>query len=315
MNIRIGLVTVFFLLATSLSAAGEPSFFISCGTGTGSVRELVYYHDDIMSELVWPLDSLSTITVGTVLPVGEKFSLAFSFETGWLLEQQYMTDSDYLNLPDDNRMTHFSHHTADLDYFYEINISLSRLFTTPFRGPRTGRRITISPHLELKWTSIAWTGKDGYTQYGESGGIYFPWHPDLEKNPLEGPVITWNLSRILFLAALSADIPVGNRFLITGKFAISPLVYIKATDSHLRTGVFYKDTITGGVYIEPMIRVACNVTKKQTVFLSGSWIWMSGSRGDTLSGLIGGPADNSYTDNAGMDMTRNVVSLGFSYSR
>lgn len=315
MTIRTGSILAFILLVIFPSAAREPVFFASCGSGTGSVRELVYSNDDIMSELVWPLDSLTTVTMGTALPVGRNFSIGISFETGMLLTRQYMTDSDYLNLPYDSRMTHFSRHTAELDYYHEFSVSLSRLFSTPLRGVRTGRRIGITPHLELRWTSMAWTGKDGYTQYGEIAGVYYPWNPFLVKNPLVGPVITWKLSRIMLLAAVSADVPLGDRFTVTGKLAATPLVYCKATDSHLRTGVFYKDTVLGGLYIEPNLRVACAITEKQTVFLSGSWIRMSGSRGDTLSGIIGGPVMYSYNDTAGMDMTRTVVSLGYRYTR
>lgn len=315
MTIRTVCITFFFLLFPFLCAAREPVFFVSCGTGTGSVRELVYFNDDILSELVWPLDSLSTFTAGTILPVGQNFSVGISFETGTLLTRQYMTDSDYLNLPDDSRMTHFSRHTADLDYYYEISISLARLFSTPLQGIRTSRRISLSPQLEFRWTSIAWTGKDGYTQYGEGGGVYFPWNPDLEKTPLEGPVITWKLSRIMLLAALCAEVPIGTRFTVTGKLSATPLVYCKATDNHLRTGIFYRDTVSGGFHIEPAIRVACAITKKHTVYLSGSWTWMSGARGDTLSGPIGGTPQNEHINNAGVDMTRTVVSLGFSYAR
>lgn len=315
MKIRTGIIPIFLLLVTLPSAAREPVFFASCGTGTGSVRELVYSDNDILSELVWPLDSLATVTAGTVLPAGKNLSIGISFETGMLLTRQYMTDSDYLNLPEDSRKTHFSRHSANLDYYHEFSVSLSRLFSTPLRGIRTGRRIGITPHLELRWTSMAWTGKDGYTQYGEIAGVYFPWNPFLPKNQLEGPVITWKLSRIMLLAAVSADIPLGNRFTVTGKIAATPLVYCNATDNHLRTGIFYKDTASGGFYIEPALRVACTVTDKHTVFLSGSWIWMSGSRGDTLSGPIGGSPQDKLNDNAGMDMTRAAVSLGFSYTR
>lgn len=310
MIIRTVLVPFIILLAPLLSAVEPPSCFFSLGTGSGTVHELVFFQDDILSELVWPLDSLTTITAGVSLPAGNAFVLSISAETGMLMTRQYMTDSDYMNLPGDSRKTHFSRHTADLDTYHEFSIALSRIFSVPVRGIRSRDFVTITPHLEFRWTSIAWTGRDGYKQYGESGGVYYPWDPDMEKIPFDGAVITWRVSRMMLLAALSASVPAGNRFHITGTISVTPLIYCTATDNHLLTNTRYKDTLVGGLFIEPTIRISCRITTKQTLFLSGSRVWMSDSRGDTLSGPIGSPPLYRNEDSAGMNMTRSVVQLG-----
>ena len=72
------------LILTPLLSAQEATFFVASSVSAGQVREIVYIQNDILSELVWPLDSLATVTLGGSIPFGYGFSLGVSLEVGKL---------------------------------------------------------------------------------------------------------------------------------------------------------------------------------------------------------------------------------------
>ena len=136
---------VFLFLPLLRPAAEEASWFVSSGIHSGEIRELVYEGDEILSELVWPLDSLLTVTLGGSLPLGGGVHLSASLEAGSLLMEQSMTDSDYLNLPERSEKTHFSRHPVDMKQYLEFRGALRRPVTTGLSGVCTNRKIRISP--------------------------------------------------------------------------------------------------------------------------------------------------------------------------
>lgn len=304
------------LLLPSLLTAQEAIFFVASGVSTGQVRELVYLQNDILSELVWPLDSLATVTIGASIPLIYGFSLGTSLEVGGLLTDQIITDSDWLNLPASKELTHYSQHTAMLNHYFEFRGSLERLFSTPLTGLGTYQHITVVPRIEFRFTSVAWKAKDGYAQYGtENGGSYDPWTSAIPKYSFSGDVLTYSQSRLLLAGSLSIKIPITTHFLLTTSFTGTPLIQCIGEDEHILTNTLYKDYMIGGYFLEPEIRIDYRPRKNRIVFLSCSWTVLCDLRGDTWSGSIGGTTYPSSPNGAGSDMSKLTFSLGYSLVR
>lgn len=304
-------VSVLFLISSVPLAAEEASWFVSSGIHSGEIRELVYEGDEILSELVWPLDSLATATLGGSLPLGRGFQLSASIETGSLLADQSMTDSDYLNLPARSEKTHYSRHPVDMRHYLEFRGALRRPFPTGLAGICTGRKIRINPGLEFRWSSVAWTGKDGYIQYGTWNGEFWnPWHSGLPKTETSGTVITWNWTRLILAASLAVDVPVGNRFLLSASILASPLIRAVGKDVHVLTGTVFRDTMYGGFFLEPALRAEYRLSSGCHFFAAGSWSFQADTRGDTRSGPVGGELVNTFEDGGGNDLHKMSFSLG-----
>ena len=311
MRIQFMALNIFLLLPLLRPAAEEASWFVSSGIHSGEIRELVYEGDEILSELVWPLDSLLTVTLGGSLPLGGGVHLSASLEAGSLLMDQSMTDSDYLNLPERSEKTHFSRHPVDMKQYLEFRGALRRPVTTGLSGVCTNRKIRISPGLEFRLSSAAWTGRDGYLQYGTwNGDFWNPWHSGLPKTETPGTVITWHWTRILLAASLSVDVPVGNRFLVSASILASPLIKADGNDMHVLTGTVFRDTMYGGVFLEPALRAEYRIASGYHLFAVGSWSYQADTRGDTRSGPVGGELATTFKGGGGNDMTLISFSLG-----
>jgi len=294
------------LLIVPLFLSAEPaSWFVAASMHSGEIRELVFTGDDILSELVWPLDSLTTGTLGGSFPLGGSFYLSASLEAGSLLTDQHMTDSDYLNLPASGEKTHFSRHPVDLHQYLEFRGMVLRRFTTVFKGIRTKRKICINPGIEFRLSTAAWTGMDGYIQYGAwNGESWNPWHPDLPKIEMDGKVITWNWTRILLAASLSVDVPVGTRFLLSASLLATPLLKAEGRDVHILTGTVFRDTMYGGFFLEPALRGEYQLASGYRFFAAGTWSLQMNTRGDT----------NTLEDGGGTDLHKISISVGLKRS-
>lgn len=304
------------LILTPLLSAQEATFFVASSVSAGQVREIVYIQNDILSELVWPLDSLATVTLGGSIPLGYGFSLGASLEVGKLLTDQIITDSDWLNLPQSQELTHYSQHTATLNHYFEFRGSIERLFTTPFTGPITYRHITVVPRLEFRFTSLAWTAKDGYIQYPpQFNAPYDPWTSARPQNFLSGTVLTYSQTRLMLAGSLSIKVPISNQFLISTSFSASPLIQCIGKDEHILTNTLYEDFMIGGYFLEPEIRIDFRPQQNRIVFLSCTWTILHDLRGDTWSGSIGATTSPFNPNGAGSEMNKLAFSLGYSLVR
>ncbi len=308
------LVTFFLLLPVRLSADGDgAAITVSSALSRGAVRELVYEGNSILSELVWPLDYAVSLGLDADVPLRSDFRLRASLCVGIPTRTGSMTDSDFMNLPSGDEQTHYSRHDACLLHSLGLGIALSRPWETGLSGPMTGRRVTVTPEIGARYSSRAWSARDGYLQYGaESGGVYEPWTPDLPRVPVSGTVITYRLTSFSLSAGVTVLVPVASRWAVSLAFSGGPILSATGLDEHLLRSLAFEDTLSGGWFIEPALGLSFETGKRSSIALVVSWEKTSDLRGDTRIYEDGVPGYATVPNGGGSDSS--VVSARIGYS-
>jgi len=312
---RFHLAFTAILLAFLASVTAEDLAFeysLSMGQLSGGAHELVYYSGDtILSELYWPLDGAIVFSASAraVFPGG--FALSLGIDSALSGDTGAMTDRDYLNLPTDGSLTHFSSHETNLDRLLGFSLCLSRRFSSPLHGLASPQRIVFEGALGIRITSTHWTASDGYTQYGPwTGEDWTPWRDNLPREDLSGEVITWEQELVSLFAMITVEVPLGRLFLLRGSILASPLNISHAKDHHLLTRMYFIDRMSGGLLLIPELTLVWIPAPRWEAFAAISWLTLSPLRGSTEirdeQGYIISGSDGS----SGTDMETTTIRMG-----
>ncbi len=326
-SLRPALAPLLLAMALALPAFGESSLgplTLAAGASVtalrGEARELVYYDDELLSELDWDMNPL--VLYGGELELswreGPRFFLsagaAFPGNTG------IMTDRDWLNLQQDGTdgLTHFSRSDADLLHAYSIRASAGWNFTFPKEnGPE--RRVIFTPSLSFRYMSWEWAGNDGYLQHADDPGsptvagspnTYQLWDPSVTKEYISGTAISYLQEYWLPELVLSLALPLSERFRFGPTLSVSPWVFCNGVDRHYYpvAGTDYEgsdqwktyyDQLSGGFLFEPGIAGSLRVTDRFTVKISASQLYIGDLRGDTYIQESGDSSVGKVTESSG----------------
>lgn len=295
---------------------GAIDMSVSASLLSGSVRELVFDRDEVLSELVWPVRQIMSLALGAGVSLGGGFRLSASLDAAIPGESGNMEDSDFMNIPASSVKTHYSRHDARLDYLVDVCFTLSREFETEIPSSRRSRPLTICPGIGLRFRTCAWSGSDGYTQYSliDGTGSYEGWSPDLPKDYLDGEVITYGQDYLLVFASLAANFPIGSAWTLTAAVSASPFVSCVGKDRHLLTFMNYEDRMSGGLFVEPALTVSWQTGGgglSNRFFVSGIWTLFSGLRGRSLTRNDEGDLLSVDQDTGGSDSSVFALRAGY----
>lgn len=310
---RVALAT-FIILAPSQASADEPpaALSVSSGLSRGVVRELVFEGDSILSELTWPMDNAVSLGLEADVPLRSSFRLRGSLTVGIPMRTGSMVDSDFMNLPDSGEQTHYSRHDALLRHAIAVSLNVSRPVTTGLSGPLTERKLVVTPEIGARYSSRAWSARDGYLQYGElSGSTYEPWTPELPRVPVSGTVITYRLTSLALSARVSLLVPVADRWVVSLNLAGGPILSATGLDEHILRALTFEDTLAGGWFIEPGVGVSCATGPRSALSLSVVWEKTGNLRGDTEIREEGVPGSSTVPNGGGSDSSVVTARLGY----
>jgi len=120
--------------------------------------------------------------------------------------------------------------------------------------------------------------------YGENGsGIYALYNPP--GYSFSGKVI--NYSQEWFFVAPGVSVGYGYNGNLSAEisFMITPLVSCLDLDEHIQRNIQFRDTMTGGIMIEPGLRLFLAVSKWLGISFDISWRYIGGTRGPTYMRL------------------------------
>ncbi len=314
-------VALMALISTAAIASekGGVDLSVSSFLLSGSTQELVFIDGDLLSELIWPMETVPGFGLEAGRALGGGYRISVSLDAAVPVDSGSMEDSDFMNIPENNDKTHYSRHDARLEHLVDIGIALSRELHTDIQGPGTRRRLTLSPGLGVRIRSCAWSASDGYTQYSLVGGTgeYEGWEKNLPKDYLSGKVITYRQDYLLAFASLAANLPIGSAWAVSAEVKASPFIACTAKDQHLLTGFTFRDGMSGGLFFEPTLTISRQsgagdgTEAGHRFFLAGSWTRFAGLRGDTTTRTLGGELVGRDEDSCGTESGVFSVRAGY----
>jgi outer membrane protease len=321
----------FFALA--LLAAPKPAFAgpvkVSTTTGFGALYGSAYeyvYNQYLSSnyensELYWPLHPLLYARAGLSTDFGNGLSASLGVKQGFSTKAGTMTDSDFLN--GDGVKTHYSESDGYAERATIVDASVA------FRVLRRGG-FSLLALGEFSYADFKWSARDGYYQYpGNAGqdytfgagglqspGTWEPWSAGETKTPLYGTGIIYEASYIGVSLGLRGEYAL-DRFSIGADFAVSPILNCYTTDNHLLRQIDFTSTLSGGVALEPRLRLAYALSQRAGLELGLSYRASWGLKGDlssTDTGTSGNPGLPGSTTAGPASTTTFKSGSGASYS-
>jgi outer membrane protease len=269
---------------------------VSTGAGVllGRVKEIVYRDsegDDYLSTLLWDVKPM--VYLGSALSFSRTDPLAalgvgadLSVKFGLPLKSGSIEDRDWMNSNPDV-LTHYSTHAAFLrgGGAFPILLDFSGEITFPVAS-----RFVIKSLLSFSFMRFSWEGRDGYKKYMSDFWI-----------PMDTPGtgITYDQNWFIFSPGLGVFWPFHRSLSVDFSFFISPLIYVKALDTHVYTQVQYFDKMHWGLYMEPSLELTFSPTAALSLVLHGTWRSVTGARGDTSAARIGSNSSAKTADRAG----------------
>ena len=313
-----GFLFALFPALAFASGTGGVDLSVSTSLLSGSTRELVYADDEVLSELVWPVEGIASLALGAGVSLGGGFRLSASLDAAIPGKSGSMEDSDFMNIPASDIKTHYSRHDTRLDYLVDVSLALSREFDTGLKGLGSPYSLTLIPGIGIRYRACSWSGSDGYTQYSfvDGTGAYEGWSESLPKDYLSGKVIDYSQRYILAFASLAANLPIGSAWSLTAAVSASPFISCVGEDRHFLTFTNYEDRMRGGIFVEPSLTVSWQTvrdTRESRLFISGIWTRFSGLRGKTLTRTNDGDLLSVDKDTGGSDSSVFAVRAGYSF--
>jgi outer membrane protease len=309
-------VSIFIVPAAIFSvpaflAGYTPSLEFNTGILYGHAEELVYAPDGRrISRLDWDMKPL--FYSGAVLDFSrtdplEKSGLfvSLSLKFGIPAVTGVMEDRDW---NDQGLFTDFSRH----DNHTEGALLFDGLagLSLPFRS-----LVAFNIYVAFSWMRFNWSGQDGYGQYLQRVG-YNPAIPlhSLPEEPYTGTVITYTQDWLLFSPGVSVLLPLSPLLSLKLSFQGSPFVYCAARDSHITTGMEYRDYILWGLYLEPGAELNFTFYRRCSLSLSVSYRMLDGNRGTTWERPAGQGQSASFVERAGQSGAAvHVLNAGLSF--
>ena len=293
---------------------------LSTGVLSGTAREYVYENGYRISELDWPVDSVSAFSAHATLVWGGKLELSSEATFALTRGNGSMTDSDYLNMPTDTAKTHYSRHDATLDAARILSADLGWHFELPVQGPYSKENVRFTPSIGLRFLHYEWTASNGYIQYGSqnSDGTYTAWNENLPKVRLYGNVITYKQEYLFPNLRMALRIPVGDRFSAEFGIRSCPFVWATGTDHHILRSLWFYDIMQAGQYVEPDASVNFRITRHTSCIAHVRWTSIDGLRGSTYQKTDSSSSYTTYSESdgngGGAAFSELAVELGLSFT-
>ena len=235
---------LFMLISFNSFSDNKLSIDVNYANLNGTANEIVYWSsssDKKLSELIWNLDNVNLIGVGTTYNINENGSINFDFYMNADTGKSDMTDYDWTNYNSSN-WTHWSNSPTDITKVYKLDLNFKYISSV-----RENLDFFIMAGYKLdiyKWVAI---GGD-YIYPSESGSLQ------------DIPVISYNQYFNVPYVGLGAVLNMSN-FSFTGKLIYSGAVIAKDEDTHHLRDLYFEEYFEGGKMLGLILRGEYNFTE------------------------------------------------------
>ena len=312
------LVSILFIFISPLQAqntvlnTGSGNVFsvgILGGFMYGDATEIVYQanppinDNPYFSKLYWNFKPLvyfgAELGYSPANPMlGNGFNSSLTMKFGLPISTGIIGDFDWMDIGE-SFITHYSQHEAfsrstfqDLaDGYGTFTMDLSLGYSWALNN-----RIWIRPYGDFAFYRFSWKSMDGYLQYGnnptEPAVGMDPWDPNTTpKRANYGPAIDYSQNWLIFAPGVSFGFNLTDYLNLSFYVSMTPLIYGYHRDDHLSpTKIWiYLDYVYGGLYINQKMMLEFKPKNNLSLDLSGSFMGLSGARGDNYTSKFGAP--------------------------
>jgi outer membrane protease len=280
----------------------------------GHVEEIVYPTDtkaDLLSLLLWDMKPVFyyglLMDFSPVRPMErDDFFLVLSMKYGIPGPSGIMEDRDWLSKYN-TELTNFSSHDNITKEVFQLDFSAGYSF--PFF-----KVLLVKTFVNISYMNFRFYGENGYGIYAREtprfSGIYAPIDDTPDKYTFDGKVINYSQEWVYAAPGISLGYGYKNLFLAEISFIITPLVSCLDLDEHLLTNTQFRDSMAGGIMLEPGFQFSLSVSKWLGISFDISWRYISGTKGLTHIRPIGiGNYRQEGEAGAGMSILNTALSL------
>lgn len=205
----------------------------------------------------------------------------------------HMEDRDWM--AQDNELSHFSKSNTKIQSAVLLDASFGSSYTLNITDQHS-LRFSLMGTVSIM--NYSWRGFGGYYQYASGNS---PWDSSLEKKywKNEETVIDYSQNWVVMSPGIKIDYDFLKQFTLSIGFNISPSIKLTAVDNHVKTGVTWTDSPTGGLFTDTRFTFKWQALTNMNLQFNASYRNISGSRGndsaDAGSNIIEGPPDG-HTD-------------------
>lgn len=288
---------LFMLISFNSFSDNKLSIDVNYVNLNGTANEIVYWSsssDKKLSELIWNLDNVNLIGVGTTYNINENGSINFDFYMNADTGKSDMTDYDWTNYNSSN-WTHWSNSPTDITKVYKLDLNFKYISSV-----RENLDFFIMAGYKLdiyKWVAI---GGD-YIYPSESGSLQ------------DIPVISYNQYFNVPYVGLGAVLNMSN-FSFTGKLIYSGAVIAKDEDTHHLRDLYFEEYFEGGKMLGLILRGEYNFTENFAILGSVDYSKYYLNKGYTIETDLTDGSTTTYGEgSAGIENETSMISLGLNY--
>ncbi|QPB24857.1 omptin family outer membrane protease (plasmid) [Rhizobium sp. 007] len=300
-------VTSCFLMATPSFAAADDvlfssdggNFILFGGIGVANIKaqEFVYDGDHKNSQLNWKSKGVTLFTGGVDAQIDNDWSLQGSVNVG-TGGNGHMVDLDWMYYSRDDWSNRSIHPKTELDHYVAGAIELDRIIY----GDDTS---SIAVGAGYRYTDVKWNAYGGSGIYSSEGKFRdAPW-----KVPDGARLSSYRQKIGVGFLSLSGEHVLGD-LTISGALQTGLSFGIKDIDDHWLLNDRYHDYMDPAPAIGATVAVNYALTPATSLYLSGSFDRVFGSRGDTKKYDGKTRKNEFYKDGAGATFQRTSISFG-----
>jgi outer membrane protease len=282
----------------------------------GHVEEIVYPTDtkaDMLSLLLWDMKPVFyyglLMDFSPVRPMERRgFFSGLSMKFGIPGPGGVMEDRDWMSV-ENAELTHYSIHDNIAKEFFLLDFSAGLSF--PFFNV-----LLVKTFVNISYMNFRFNGENGSGTYARGvppfSGKYAPIDDAPDKVSFDGLGKVISYSQEWFHAAPGVSLGFGYKeyFLAEIYFMASPLVLCADLDEHKTTNTQYRDSMSGGVMLEPGFNFSLNVAKWFGLSWEISWRYINGTRGLSYNRPIGfGTYIQAGEAGSGLSILNTALSL------
>jgi outer membrane protease len=247
----------------------------------GHVEEMVYpppeNKADLLSLLLWDIKPVIyygfLMDFSPVKPMERwSFFSGLSMKYGIPGPSGVMEDKDWL-LPEYGGITNYSTHDNITKEIFLLDFSTG--FSFPIRNI-----FLIKSFVNISYMLFRFSGENGY-------GIYALSTPPQYSFSGMGTVISYRQEWFCAAPGISVGYGYDGNLSAELSFIITPIVFCADLDEHKGRNIQFRENMTGGVMLEPGLRLFLDLSKRLGISCDISWRYISGVRGLTYRRPIG----------------------------
>lgn len=288
---------LFMLISFNSFSDNKLSIDVNYANLNGTANEIVYWSsssDKKLSELIWNLDNVNLIGVGTTYNINENGSINFDFYMNADTGKSDMTDYDWTNYNSSN-WTHWSNSPTDITKVYKLDLNFKYISSV-----RENLDFFIMAGYKLdiyKWVAI--------------GGEYI--YPSESGTLDDIPVVSYNQYFNVPYIGVGTTMDISN-FSFRVKLLYSEAVIAKDEDTHHLRDLYFEEYFEGGRMLELILSGEYNFTDNFKLIGSFDYSKYYTNKGYIVeTNLVTGSTTTYGEGSAGIENTTSMLSLGLNY--